>query len=59
MTHKSNYYMIFDEFGQPMRWVKTKHEADALITTYKDWTYKFVKVAKQEVDLSQFEDAPF
>ena len=51
-----NYYLIFDEHGQPMRKVKTKHEADTLIKTYTDWSYKFVKHEKQKLDLP---DAPF
>ena len=39
-----SYYLILDEHGQPMRKVKTKHEADTLIKTYtcyngpyRDW----------------------
>ena len=51
-----NYYLILDEHGQPMRTVKTKHEAETLIKTYTDWSYKFVKVEKQKLDLP---DAPF
>ena len=59
MTHKQSYYLISDEYGQPMRWVKTKHEADAIVAIYDGWNYKFLKVAKPEVDLSKFEDALF
>ena len=51
-----NHYKIFDEHGELMRTVKTKHEAEHLIHTYTDWSYEFVKVEKQKLDLP---DAPF
>lgn len=51
-----NYYLILDELGQAMRTVKTKHKAESLIKTYTDWSYKFVKVEKQKLDLP---NAPF
>jgi len=51
-----NYYKIFDEHGELMRTVKIKHEAEHLIKTYTDWSYQFVKVEKQKLDLP---DAPF
>jgi hypothetical protein len=51
-----NYYKIFDEHGEVMRTVKTKHEAEQLIKTYTDWTYQFVKADKPKLDLP---DAPF
>jgi hypothetical protein len=37
-------YMLYDEFGQPIRMVKTKHEAEYLIKTYTDWTYRYMKI---------------
>ena len=49
-------YLILDEYGQAMRVVKTKHEAESLIKIYTDWSYKFVKKKKQKLDLP---DAPF
>jgi len=52
-----NRYKIFDEHGELMRTVKTKHEAEHLIKTYTDWSYQFVKAEKP--DLNQFEDALF
>ena len=51
-----NHYKIYDENGELMRTVKTKHEAEYLIHTYTDWSYRFVKVEKQKLDLP---DAPF
>ena len=49
-----SHYKIYDENGELMRTVKTKHEAEHLIKTYIDWTYQFVKA-----DKPKFEDAPF
>ena len=51
-----SHYKIFDEHGELMRTDKTKHEAEHLIHTYTDWSYQFVKVEKQKLDLP---DAPF
>jgi hypothetical protein len=51
-----NHYKIYDEYGELMRTVKTKHEAEHLIQTYTDWTYQFVKADKPKLDLP---DAPF
>ncbi len=53
-----SYYLILDEHGQPMRKVKTKHEADTLIKTYTDWSYRYVK-ENNRPDLSQLGEAPF
>lgn len=36
-------YIIYDENGEPMRMVKTKHEADHIIKTYTDWSYRYIK----------------
>jgi hypothetical protein len=49
-----SHYKIYDENGELMRTVKTKHEAVHLTQTYTDWTYQFVKA-----DKPKFEDAPF
>ena len=57
MKKKIKHYAIFDENGEVMRWVKTKHEAEQIIKTYKDWSYTLV-VPKKEVKF-KFEDAPF
>jgi hypothetical protein len=51
------HYAIFDENGEVMRWVRTKHEAEQIIKTYKDWSYTLV-VPKKELKF-KFEDAPF
>ena len=51
-----SHYKIYDEHGELMRTVKTKHEAEHLIKTYTDWTYQFVQAEKQILDLP---DAPF
>lgn len=50
------HYVIFDEHGEVMRWVKTKHEAEHIVKTYKDWSYLYVPAKKQKLDLP---DAPF
>ena len=54
--HAYSHYVLLDEHGQAMRTVKTKHEAENLIKTYTDWSYKFVKAEKPTLDLP---DAPF
>ena len=36
-------YIIYDENGEPMRMVKTLHEAQHIIKTYTDWSYRYVK----------------
>jgi hypothetical protein len=59
MEIKTSHYKIYDEHGQLMRWVKTKHEADELIMLYEGWSYSYVLVKKQGPDLSGFEPAPF
>ena len=41
-----SHYKIYDENGELMRTVKTKHEAEHLTKTYTDWTYQFVKAQK-------------
>ncbi len=51
-----SHYRIYDEHGELMRTVKTKHEADQLIKTYTNWSYQFVRADKLKLDLP---DAPF
>jgi hypothetical protein len=51
------HYRIYDEHGELMRIVKTKHEAEHLIKTYTDWSYQFVKGTKP--DLTNLGEAPF
>lgn len=52
-------YIIYNEDSEKMRVVHRLEEAQQLVKNRKDWTYKFFKKPKQEVDLSQFEEAPF
>lgn len=52
-------YLILDENKEVMRKVPTKAEAEYLLKTYTDWSYKYVANPKKEIDLSQFEEAPF
>ena len=52
-------YMIYDEFGELMRWVKTKHEANHILKTYTNWNWRLVPNVKPKFDWSKFEPAPF
>jgi hypothetical protein len=54
--YHDSYFNIFDEFGQLCRWVRTKEEAEKLISIYEDWTYTYVPTNKKPF---KFEDAPF
>lgn len=38
-----NKYLIYDEFGQAMRFVPTKGEAEDVIAIRPGWTYCYVK----------------
>lgn len=49
-------YMIYDENGELMRWVKTKAEANHIIKTYTNWSWIYKKQVKPKFN---FEDAPF
>jgi len=40
-------YLIYDEHGELMRWVKTKAEANHIIKTYTNWTWKYKKIVKR------------
>lgn len=52
-------YLIYDENGELMRWTRFKAEANHLIKTYANWSYKFVPKLKPKFDWTQFADAPF
>jgi hypothetical protein len=52
-------YIIYNEDNEKMRIVHRLEEAQQIVQTRVDWTYKFFKKPKQVVDLSQFEEAPF
>jgi hypothetical protein len=42
MNNHKTMYLIYDENGEPMRMVRTLHEAQHLIKTYTDWSYRCV-----------------
>jgi hypothetical protein len=52
-------FLIYDENGELMRWVRTKAEADHIIKTYTDWSWRYVPTIKPKFDWSKFEPAPF
>ena len=49
-------YLIYDENGELMRWVKTKHEANYIIRTYTNWSWRYQPKVKPKFN---WEDAPF
>ena len=49
-------YYIYDENGELMRWVKTKHEANHIIKTYTNWTWRYKPKVKAKI---LWKDAPF
>ena len=49
-------YFIYDENGELMRWVKTKAEANHIVKTYTNWTYRYKPKIKPQF---KWEDAPF
>ena len=51
-------YAIYNEDGEKMRVVQRKEEAEQLVATRTDWTFKFFKLPKQ-TNTHQFEEAPF
>ena len=51
-------YLIYDENGELMRWVKTKPEAAYIIRTYTNWSYRYVQI-KPRFDWANFESAIF
>ena len=52
-------YAIYNEDGEKMRVVQRKEEAEQLVATRPDWTFRFFKLPKQEATTYQFEEAPF
>jgi hypothetical protein len=52
-------FMIYDESGELMRWVKTKAEANHIIKAYTDWSWRYVPTVKPKFDWSVFQAAPF
>ena len=52
-------YLIYDEYGELMRWVKTKAEATYIIRTYTNWAYRYVPKVKPKFNWANFEPAPF
>ena len=52
-------YYIYDEFGQLMRMVRRREEAEHICKIYTDWTYEHVKPVKKEFNFNNFDDAPF
>ena len=52
-------YLIYDECGELMRWVKTKAEANHIIKTYTNWYWRYQPKLKPKFDWSKFEPAPF
>jgi len=52
-------FMIYDESGELMRWVKTKAEANHIIKTYTNWSWRYAPKVKPKFDWSVFQTAPF
>lgn len=52
-------YIIKDENGETMRIVGRQEEAKQIINARGGWTIKCVRKPKQQLDLSQFEEALF
>lgn len=52
-------YAIYNEDGEKMRVVQRKEEAEQLVATRTDWTFKFFKLPKAAPDSLNFEEAPF
>jgi hypothetical protein len=50
-------YIIRDESGEVMRVVGRQEEARQIIKQREGWTFKCVRKPKQQIDLSQFEEA--
>jgi len=49
-------YLIYDENGELMRWVKTKVEANHIIKTYTNWSLRYAPKMKPTFN---WEEAPF
>lgn len=52
-------YAIYNEDGEKMRVVQRKEEAEQIVATRTDWTFKFFKLDKKQPTTYQFEEAPF
>jgi ribosome biogenesis protein Tsr3 len=52
-------YVVYNEDSEKMRIVGRQEEARQLVSKRSGWTFKFVKTEKKQLDLSQFEEAPF
>lgn len=50
-------YVIRDEDGEVMRVVGRQEEARQIVSQRAGWTFKRVTKPKQQIDLSQFEEA--
>jgi len=50
-------YVIRDETGEIMRVVGRQEEARHITEQREGWTFKCVRKPKQQLDLSQFEEA--
>ena len=51
-------YAIYNEDGEKMRVVHRKEEAEQLLATRTDWTFKFFKLPVKQTTY-QFEEALF
>ena len=51
-------YAIYNEDGEKMRVVQRKEEAEQLVATRNEWTFKFFKQPVKQTTY-QFEEAPF
>ena len=56
MIVRYSHYKIYDENNEVIRIVKTKHEAESIIKTYTNWSYKYIKPIKMDLNLPE---APF
>ena len=52
-------YAIYNEDGEKMRVVHRKEEAEQLVATRNDWTFKFFKLPKLIPEAIHFEEALF
>jgi hypothetical protein len=52
-----NQYLIYDEQNELMRTVSRQEEARMLVKNRLGWTFRFLRLPKKTIDLSQFEDA--
>jgi len=57
MNDHKTMYLIYDENGEPMRMVRTIHEAQHIIKTYTDWSYR--RVAAEPPPIPKLPEALF